>query len=312
MISAGFLGIDSRGLSSMKKTIFGLYFILAILLSSCSTNASAEIPTATVIPTTPPTATVNPTATLIPCPTSQSTKIGEIDVFFHGDVSDPDCEMVLSYVKLGIEWFEGNGYEVGPAEIHYAQTTSEIVEIELGLTDEESREVATEAWNSGRSGYAMPGYAFFAAEAWTSVDLYGERVKTVLHELAHLEQSSLYDGEAYLVAPRLWVEGQAEYYGRFLTTEFGLQPASTRENLVKCTSTFEEAHNLESDPFGCLFMQGEQIFVLLNQISGENKSMDVWKVMKNGVSFEDTFQQVYGISYADFGKQYDEFRLNGY
>jgi len=126
-------------------------------------------------------------------------------------------------------------------------------------------------------------------------------------------QHSLSGGNfhTYTGIPNWWVEGQADYYGRSLEKEWGVEPPYILSNLLKCSYDLDQLKTLASDPFGCLYMQGEQAFILLQHLYG-SQDFKLWELMNNGLTFKNAFKQVYGISLNEFSVLYDDFRINKY
>lgn len=305
----------------MKRLIPFLLFV--IFLSSCS----PQVPPNTLTPTievtsslTPtstltPRPTLTPTATLIPCPTSSILQFGEIQVFFHeADITSEDCNFFANYVEKFNEWATLNGFSTKDAQVHVFTTPEVVTDFEYDWSrkvgcNPDTKENILQSWISG-GAHASIGSSFFMVTGWWDEpeNIKSERIIAVVHELIHVIQGN-YAGSCQVMwqIPDWFKEGQAQYFGRLLVSDWGITPDDVRANLLTCEYRLSQLVSGQ----GCVYMQGEQAFILLREKYGE-KSMDVFMEIAEGKSFNQAFYDVYNISVSAFSDEFDAYRLNGY
>lgn len=303
----------------MKNISMLLFFV--ILLVSCSPQISSEheviptLPTSTSIPTSTrtPRPTRTPTATLIPCPTSGMLTVGDIQIFFHeADITPADCKFFATYVEKVNEWATINGFLTKNAQVHVFTTPAVVTDFEYEWAQKagcnpESKEIILQSWKSG-GAHASLGSAFFMITGWWDKNHNSENIVALVHELTHVIQGN-YAGSCQRMwqIPDWYKEGQAQYFGRLLSSEWGVEPADVRENLLGCNYKLSQLVSGQD----CIYMQGEQAFILLREKHGE-RSMDVFMEIAKGKSFNTAFYDVYKINVSAYSDEFDAYHLNGY
>lgn len=305
----------------MKKA--SMFFLFIILFSSCApqTPTISDITTPSVTATSilTPTITLTPrptltaTATLIPCPESGIFAVGEIQVFFEEQgITSEDCHFFAYYVAKINDWAMMNGYSTTSAEIHVFNSAEAVTDFEydwarMAGCNPDSKENILQSWRSG-GAHASIGSAFFMVTGWWDQNPKSERVVALVHEFVHIIQGN-YAGSC----PRMWQipdwfkEGQAHYFGRLLASEWGIDPGDVRANLLGCKYKLSQLIPGQD----CIYMQGEQAFILLREKYGE-KSMEVFIEISKGKSFNQSFYDTYKISVSAFSDDFDAYRLSGY
>lgn len=310
-------------MATKNHTLLGLLFIASLVLVSCTGGVVPVVPvvvmasevspgTATTVPTASPTPTNTPQPTRTPLPTAppcpkEPIKIGDLTVIFHG-VTPEDCETITLWLGWANESL--GHYGTGPAIAHVFGDLAEVSAFEYDNFQKQwmTYEDVQVSWSrGGAKSYPNTMLLFTGGKLWRSGD--NERAKAVLHEYVHIVQYWLYgEGKRGFSSVPLWVsEGHAEYLGRLLEDQNDITPLNVLGTLNgECRSSF--GLDLEGN---CLFVQGEQMFILLNQQFGE-KAFEVFRKMGEGFTFESAFLVTYGITVVEFEVMFDEFHNNGY
>ncbi len=281
-----------------------------VILEATDTATTMPVATDTVEPTNTVPA-VTPTSTRIPCPpVGEPAVYGEIRVVYHESVGVDACNLIQRYVSLTNEKFSAMGYETGPIEVAVFTTVDAVTDYtyekaRLAGCNPDSKDIIRSQWTRG-GAMSTHGVALFMTTGWWNENPLNERIVAVVHETTHVVQGN-YAGSCARSwqVPDWYSEGQAQYFGRLFESQWGIMPADIRSNLLGCRG---QLSNLSGD---CLYMQGEQAFVLLAHLYGE-KSMDVWVKFAEGKSFNTAFYETYGTSVSQFSSDFDAYVKGGY
>ncbi len=239
-------------------------------------------------------------------------------LIFHKDIEPQDCEKIIRLVTMTMDWITEAGYGTGSAKMQVFGRLEEVAQYDYTKYQSQSGMSYAEVeagWRDNASAGAMPGEIIIYTGNWWKRILEKERTKTVVHEMMHVIQYELYGHgkRGFSNVPTWLIEGQAEYFARHIQSEWGIKPLDVQETLLVECRPFDlqgiaEYSNKNSN---CIYVQGEQVFVLLAGSYGE-KSFEIWKLLGEGNEFENAFKMVYGIDIAEFSNLFDQFRRTQY
>lgn len=271
-----------------------------------SESTKTFLPTPTATATRQSTSTPRPTLT--PCPLQM--QVEDVTIIFD-QVASGECARIFQLVSDTQAWLIEQELDTGPAEVYVFGNFEDVVAFEYGIhKGSQTYEEVEKSWLGGSGARSHPGVVIlFTGGQWWKTVSQAEADKAVVHEMVHIVQYWLYgEGKRYFRNVPFWFsEGQAEYISRMLLQFWGVAPLNVTQTLRnECNGSYG------LDVRGnCLYVQGEQMFILLSLQYGD-RSFQVWELLGEGVSFEASFKEVYGITVSEFGRSFDAFHRNKY
>ncbi len=243
-----------------------------------------------------------------------------------GDVVRPSEERAA---RLGVQWLfeyaESIGWPIVEEEVHVHYMTLEhlayAASIEDGTIDEGELERERE-YISGIGGFAR-GPANFSRATEVGEPLNSHSLfiaaERLIHENIHTAfQHNLYglyaDNRGYAVHPPEWFsEGMAEYFTNLIIS---LQTGETdvmghRGGTINGVPVTEIPLPFAQDGF-CEYLCGALAIELLASIVGQRHIVDFYTLQQLDRTWQETFEDVYGISVPDFYALYDQHRDAGF
>ena len=231
--------------------------------------------------------------------------------------------------RLGVQWLfeyaESIGWPIVEEEVYVHYMTLEhlayAASIEDGTIDEGELERARE-YISGIGGFAR-GPANFSRATEVGEPLNSHSLfiaaERLIHENIHTAfQHNLYglyaDNRGYAVHPPEWFsEGMAEYFTNLIIS---LQTGETdvvghRGGTINGVPVTEIPLPFAQDGF-CEYLCGALAIELLASIVGQRHIVDFYTLQRLDRTWQETFEDVYGISVPDFYALYEQHRDAGF
>jgi hypothetical protein len=276
------------------------------------TPVSTGTPTAVVTPTVRPTRTKSPTRTLPANCANRQTRIGEMTVNWHSGMLPADCTLITNALEKSYQYFSKETDL--PIVVDLFGDLVEVTDYEY-LTYRKVKGDRYDAimaeWKDGPSAGAYYQNILVYTGNWWRAQPEVEKHKAVVHEMTHQTQHQLSGMKDLSKAAPVWFfEGQAEAISRWLQAQWGMTPIDISPSLANCDYTLEQMS--ESYVSSCVFDQGQEAVILMRHLAGEEKSLDIWRHIGQGKTFEQAFAAVYGMPLTEFEQWFELYRKNNY
>ena len=253
--------------------------------------------------------------------------------FIKWEVGDAVRPVEERAARLGVQWLfeyaESIGWPIVGDDVTVYFMTDEplayAAAIEDGTIDEGEIESRLE-YIKGVGGFAHLDSNFNrATEEGDSINVWQlyDKAELLIHENIHT--AFQYDIIGLHTSPSAWLrgegtpawftEGMASYFDALITsihrreTDFVRRDGDARRSELRVSETKLSS---AEDRKTCEYVCGALAIELLASIVGQRHIVDFYTMRRPGRTWQETFEEVFGISVADFYALYDQHRIAGF